>query len=201
MVVLPQIVKNFATLHWIRSFIIVTIVFTEFPHWSQSSVSSIFQDPLSHFTHIEDSEFKVSVIQVFLLKPIKISLLPHACHMFFPTIIPSNDHQNNILWGVQVHRHYFVFITTGLQSFPKPVLHTMRHSVSSSNFQYPPFSLRYKIYKIRRALIKELRADKYQRIHIIIRCRTFFFQTAIQDIKLKMYRIIIFFFVLYGRWT
>ena len=38
--------------------------------------------------------------------------------------------------------HSVVCLTTGPQPLPKPVLHTVRSSTSSSNFQYPFVSLR-----------------------------------------------------------
>jgi len=39
-------------------------------------------------------------------------------------------------------RHRLVCLTTGSQPLPKPVLHTVRSSASSFNFQCPLFSLR-----------------------------------------------------------
>ena len=52
---------------------------------------------------------------------------------FLPFFLPSFIHS---------FIHLLVCITTGPQPLPKPVLHTVRSSVSCFNFQYPLFSLR-----------------------------------------------------------
>jgi len=167
------------------------IVFTEFRHLSLTPVQVQYFKIHFHILPPCKTMNSVSFVQVSLPKPcMHFSSPPYMPHVL-PSCFPSTDHPNNILWGVRVrhHHHSFVCITTGPLSLPKSVLHTVRCSVSSSNFHFPLFSLRYEIYEIKSALISEIRADQYHRTHAIIRCRIFFFQCAIQDTKIKIYRI------------
>ena len=77
-----------------------------------------------------------ATIIIFFLYYIKI-----LASCFFRTLCSTVDSLKGILALCQPHHYSLVSIATGTQPSPKRVLHTVRSSASSSNFQYYVLSL------------------------------------------------------------